>query len=257
MKNFPCVALITRPQPKADELAALIDQEGGKTIVFPTFSIEEPMNIAALKQQIQALTNIDIAVFVSPHAVKKTMPYFSKLRKNSLIAAVGKSTKEILERHGFTEVTYPKANFSSESLLALPELQTVHNKTVIIFQGETSRGLLQNVLTDRGAKVVTAIAYRRVLCTPVHSRTILSWKNKSLNCVIYTSAEGLLNLFKLINLEHHPWLKSIPSLVISPRLKKIAKQIGIQHVFESENARANAIIEALKKAYQKRKIDDA
>lgn len=242
-------ALVTKPQPQADELATHIHQVGGKTIIYPTFSIEDPLNVAVLQKQIETLSSVDIAIFISPHAVKKTMPYWQtywpELPKHLSIAAVGKSTQETLQQFGYTKVIYPKTTFNSEALLALPNLQTVQNKTIMIFQGETGRGLLQEVLTQRGATVITAIAYRRVLPSPIHEPTLLEWKKKGLNYVIYTNAEGMLNLFQLVDAKYHPWLKSIPSLVISARLKEIAKTIGIQHVIETKNARTDMIIETL------------
>jgi uroporphyrinogen-III synthase len=247
MKTSLC-ALITRPQPQADELAALIRQAGGQAIVYPVFSIEDPVDFASLKTAIQLLAETTIAIFVSPRAVEKTVPYWPKLHKNILIAAVGKSTQKVLKNYGFSSIVCPESDFSSEALLELPELKAVQNKNIIVFQGETGRGLLQRMLIQRGAKVFTAIAYRRVLCQPINVPTLLDWKKKGLNCVIYTSVEGILNLFKLTNLEEHRWLKSISSVVISARLAKIAKETGILHVIESKNARANVIIEALKNA---------
>lgn len=239
--------LITKPQ--ADELVTHIHQAGGHTILYPTFSIEDPSNVNALQNQVKTLSNVDIAIFISPHAVKKTMPfwqtYWPQLPKHLSIAAVGKSTQETLQHFGYTTNIYPKTEFNSEALLTLPKLQNVQNKTIMIFQGEIGRGLLQSVLTQRGANVITAIAYRRALSDPITQLNLLDWKKKGLNYVIYTNAEGMLNLFKLVDAKYHDWLKHIPSLVISPRLREVAKSIGIQQVVESKNARTNMIIETL------------
>lgn len=242
--------LITRPQPQADELALQIALHGGKSMVFPTFSIEDPLDKNALQVAIQMLDQVDMAIFVSPHAVKKTLPLWLSCwplpPEKLMIAAVGKSTESALEVYlSATNVICPEKEFNSEALLSLPALQAVRGKTIVIFQGETGRGLLEKVLVKRGAKVKIAVCYRRVLSSLVSLPKVLEWQQAGVNCVIYTSIEGMLNLFKLADPKGHEWLKSLPSLVISQRLAEMAKKIKIQTVIQSRNAHSSAIVEAL------------
>ena len=57
---------------------------------------------------------------------------------------------------------YP-AHANSEGLLALPELQTVQNKKIIIFAGEAGKTVLAKTLQQRGAIVKMAYTHKRVL----------------------------------------------------------------------------------------------
>jgi len=249
-KNSLCV-LITRPQPQANELATKLTEQGNKAIVFPTFSIEDSLDQAALHTAISTLDQVDVAIFVSPRAVEKTLPiwltYWPKIPKKILLVAVGKSTEQALKAYLPVQVVCPEDEFNSEALLALPDLQAVHHKIVMIFQGETGRGLLEKVLTLRGAKVKIAICYRRVLSSPVSLPEVREWQQAGVNRIVYTSAEGMLNLFKLVDDKAHDWLKNIPSLVVSPRLVELAKEMNIQTVIQSRSAHVDAIIETLNK----------
>lgn len=245
-----CV-LITRPQPQADELAETIVAEGGRTIVCPTFSIEDPLDKDAFQRSAQQLDKADIIIFVSPNAVKKAMPFLQnawpKLPENLLITAVGKSTQKALKTYGLKSVLCPEKEFNSESLLSLPALNHVQNKMILIFQGETGRGLLENVLTTRGADVRLVICYRRVLTHQISPSTVFNWQKMGINCIVYTSAEGMLNLFTLIDENFHGWLKSLPSVVVSGRLAEIAKTIKIETIIQSQGADTASIIQALKR----------
>lgn len=249
MLNKLCI-LVTRPQPQADELAELIVAEGGKAVACPTFSIEDPLDKDALQTAIQQLDEADIVIFVSPNAVKKAMPLLQavwpKLPENLLITAVGKSTQKVLKAYGLKSVLCPEDEFNSEALLSLPVFNQIQNRMILIFQGETGRGLLENVLTTRGANVRLAICYRRVLTPHIPASTVFNWQKIGINCIVYTSAEGMLNLFQLIDESFHRWLKTLPSVVVSTRLAEIAKGIKIDTIIQSHGADSASIIEALK-----------
>lgn len=243
-----CV-LITKPLPKGNELAAKVVAEGGKAIVFPTFRIEDCIDKVALERAVKKLKVIDLAIFVSPNAVEKTLPlwriYWPTIPAHLSIAAVGKGTQEALSAYGIASIC-PEALCGSEALLSLPALQGMRNKTVMIFQGETGRGLLQASLLEGGAKVITVVAYRRVLETPISAARVQEWRRAGVNCVVYTSEEGMLNLFKLAPVKHHLWLKGTLSLVVSERLVETAQRIKIQTIVCSRGARAHQILETLK-----------
>lgn len=244
--------LITRPQPQADELAAKIIEHSGKAIVFPTFTIETLLDKNLLEQTIQKLASIDWVIFVSPNAVNQVLPlwrrYWPESLMNLCIGAVGKSTAAALSAYALDAI-YPEDEFSSESLLSLPGLQSMQGKSVVIFQGDTGRGRLQEVLIERGANVSTVIAYRRVSASPVSLSSLQKWQQSGINAVIYTSAQGMLNLYTLVNVDYHNWLKHIPAVVVSDRLAEIARGIKIQSIIQSQDARNSEILKSLLKIF--------
>ena len=242
-------ALITRPQPQATELANAIISKGGRAVVYPTFSIEDSLDEKSLQLAIKDLDKIDMAIFVSTNAVEKTMPllqaFWPQLPTNLLILAVGKSTAQALKNYSVKLVLFPEKEFNSEALLSIPVLKEVEGKSIAIFQGETGRGLLEKVLVERGAKVNLVVCYRRLLSPRIPVATVLGWQQTGINCIIYTSEEGMRNLFQLVDQGFHHWLQRIPSLVVSPRLVEIAKGIRICTIIQSQGAHTSEIIAAL------------
>ena len=65
---------ITRPAGQNERLAELIRAEGGEPIVFPVLEILDPADVRPLAAAADRLDAYDLAVFVSPSAVEKSMP---------------------------------------------------------------------------------------------------------------------------------------------------------------------------------------
>jgi len=160
--------LVTRPREQAAGLAALIGSAGGRALLFPAIEIEEAGDPAPALSLIDRLEDFDLAVFISPNAVRKALelararrgdrPWPEQLR----VSAPGRGTREELERHGFSRVIAPSSLADSEALLALPELAAVAGRRILIFRGEGGRELLGKALSARGARVEHAVCYRRV-----------------------------------------------------------------------------------------------
>jgi len=156
--------LITRPQHQTDSLINTLKNAGAKTLYFPTLEIKPPHKKPS-PQLIEHIKNSDIAIFISVNAVEKAKPYLTHLSAQSTLFAIGPTTAHTLEKTG-QAVTFPTTPpFNSEALLALPKLQKVHGKTIILFAGEGGRTTLKDTLTHRGANVFKIEVYRRACPT--------------------------------------------------------------------------------------------
>ncbi|MEQ1814013.1 MAG: uroporphyrinogen-III synthase [Candidatus Nitrotoga sp.] len=65
--------VITRPREQADNLAQRITQAGGQAILFPLLEIHPAADTAALNQQLARLQEFNLAIFISPNAVRYGM----------------------------------------------------------------------------------------------------------------------------------------------------------------------------------------
>ena len=63
--------VVTRPRELAQGLAALIAQAGGEPLLFPTIEIRDAEDPAPARALLARLHEFDLAVFVSPSAVRK------------------------------------------------------------------------------------------------------------------------------------------------------------------------------------------
>lgn len=215
--------LVTRPIHQAQHLCQLIQAQGGLAMQLPAIAIVAFDNNPALEACRAQLDDLDMLIFISANAVDTALPFL--MAKNSLppqltIAAVGEKTARSLVHWGLSPI-YSPAPFNSEALLALPQLQAVKGKKITIFRGEEGRELLAQTLHQRGATVNYVDVYRRIQPpTP-------DWvAHLQVDIITVTSVQILHNLFKM--LADKPWLKYTPFAVMSERVQREAKHLGIQ-----------------------------
>lgn len=237
----PCV-LITKPKVQAEKLDKLIQQSGYTSFIFPTIVITPFSNKKKLLQQLEQLSSSCMAVFVSQNAVHQIMPDFSPLFSSIKIYAIGPGTMQALEDYHIPVTALPET-FSSEGLLALPALQTIHQKKIFIFTGKNSKKLLADTLRERGAQVKTVICYKRRLPNTTLPTPL------SIDIIITASVESLNNLIKLTPLQWRDKLLRCPIIVISQNMVGAAKKQGFKEILLAENASNQAVLNTLNKWY--------
>jgi uroporphyrinogen III methyltransferase / synthase len=212
--------VVTRPAGQAQRLAALLAAGGARPIVFPAIEIE-PLPQAALP----SLEGTHLVVFVSPSAVQVAA---ERIRgANVRVAAVGGGTRRELEAHGFTDVVAPADGADSEALLALPELQDMAGKRVLIVRGEGGREVLAESLAARGAQVDYFDCYRRAAPRADAAQLIEAWDRGEVHAVTVSSSQALENLIALLGVER---LAAKPLFVNHARVAQRAREAGIEKV---------------------------
>jgi uroporphyrinogen-III synthase len=227
--------VVTRPAHQAGYLAELIERAGGRAILFPALEIFDAQNMAPLSGTIDRLEQFDLAIFISPNAVNKAMNRIRAKRtwpQGLRCAAVGKGSAKALERFGCEDVLAPQGRFDSEALLALPELQDVAGKRVVIFRGEGGRELLGDELTRRGAKLTMVECYRRGKPAGADAGPLLAqWARGEIDAVTVTSGESMRNLFDLAGKPGQQWLKKTPVFAFHENIAEVARELGVEQVY--------------------------
>jgi uroporphyrinogen-III synthase len=227
----------------------LIEAAGGKVILFPVLAIAPPQDHKVVLSVLQRLAQFDLAVFISPNAVGYGLRYAAQvggLPTKLQIAAVGAGTARALQAAGHPPTLAPEHDFNSEALLALPALQQVAGKKIIIFRGEGGREHLADTLRSRGAHVEYVQVYRREK-PPVDRAVLLdAWVHDGISAIVVTSNEGLQNLYELIGSEGQVHLHKAQLVVVSERAVDLARRLGIQRApVVAERAGDEAILAAL------------
>ena len=227
--------VVTRPSAQAAGLAGAIEHAGGKALVFPAIEIRDIEDPGPLYAILDRLETFDVAVFISPNAVQRAFGLVRARRAsgwpgNLRIAAIGRGSRRELERHGINRVLAPSPHADSEALLALPELEALAGRRVIIFRGEGGRELLGEAFAARGAKVEYAECYRRTRpqtdCAPL----LAAWARNAVDAVTVSSGEGLANFFDMIGESGQRWLKRTPLFVPHERVAGAAVGLGAETV---------------------------
>ena len=211
--------MVTRPVGQAQRLAELLAGAGARPIVFPAIEIEP------LGTPVPPLDGIDLVVFVSPTAVQVGSPYLASLGLR--VAAIGNGTRRELESRGFVDVLAPESGGDSEALLALPEMQALSGKRVLIVRGEGGRELLGESLTARGAQVGYFECYRRVAPRADPAPLIQAWDRGEIDAVTVFSTQALENLIAVAGAQR---LADTPLFANHARVAERARESGIAQV---------------------------
>jgi uroporphyrinogen-III synthase len=241
--------LVTRPREQAGNLARLIEADGGEAFVFPALEIAPVADPSALERILARLGEFDLAIFVSANAVRHGLARHPApaLPHGLRIAAVGEATARALRGQGVDEVLLPSARFDSEALLALPELQAMAGRRVVIFRGEGGRELLADALRARGARVEHAECYRRVKPASDPAPLLGRLRDGALDIATVTSVETLDNLLLLAGEAGAAPLKRLPVVVVSERIARACQAAGFaQPALVSRAASDEAIVERLR-----------
>lgn len=207
--------LVTRPRELADGLAHRIREAGAEAVLYPAIEIRDAEDPAAARALIARRMEFDLAVFVSPSAVRKALE-FADTGAWPRAAAVGEGTRRELEARGFREVIAPAGRADSEALLALPEMSRW--RSVLILRGEGGRELLGETLAARGARVEYAECYRRV-------RPQAQPLQGQVDAICVSSGEALVNLVAMLG---HGRLGQAPLFVSHPRIAAEAAELGLR-----------------------------
>ena len=217
--------VVTRPREQATQLAQRIEQDGGKAILFPLLEISPAANPQLLRALIARLHEFDLAIFISPNAVRYGME--AALAAGALpaklkIATVGQGSAKALRELGVKDIIAPQDRFDSEALLALPVLQQVAGWRVVIFRGDGGRELLGDTLKARDATVEYAECYQRA--KPQQNAAALLAANP--HAITVTSSEALGYLWDMLDEPGRKRFSAVPLFVPHTRIAEAAQHLG-------------------------------
>lgn len=232
MTDTPLAGLnivVTRPREQATQLMQGISRLGGNPVSLPLLEIAPPADPQALAAQLAQLANFQLAIFISPNAVQYGMAAIQSaggLPPDLRIATVGQGSAQSLRALGVGSIIVPQERYDSESLLALPELQAVAGKRVLILRGDGGRELLGDTLKQRGATVEYAACYRRAKPT----FDVAALLATAPDAITVTSSEALVHLHELLVASGKPRALAIPVFALHPRIAEKAQQLGLNEV---------------------------
>ena len=221
--------VVTRPRDQAVQLAQRIEHAGGVPLLFPLLDIAPVQDTRVLHEQIARLPRFDLAIFISPNAVRYGMAAIcaaGELPPKLKIATVGQGSAKALRESGIANVIAPAERFDSEGLLALPELQNVSGWHVMIFRGDGGRELLGNTLRERGATVEYAACYQR----SKPQQDIGALASAAPDAITVSSSEALGYLWQMLDVGAQAALRDTPLFVPHQRIAELARQQGWHQV---------------------------
>lgn len=241
--------LITRPDERGILLAEMLNKAGVATIHLPFFSIAAGRELNDLPNKISQLNAGDYVVTVSKNVVmyadETLLNTGFRWRNDIHYFAVGQSTAEFFCNHTEQAVCYPYQQENSEGLLALPSMQQLDGKTILLLRGSNGRDLFLEQAKLRGAAVETVECYQRLPISYDNKEQTSICKRAGIQTIIVTSAEILTALIDFIPENEHNWLKACQLITISRRIANLAEQFGWKNVVIAARADNNALLQAV------------
>ncbi|MDT8363951.1 MAG: uroporphyrinogen-III synthase [Nitrosomonas sp.] len=225
--------LITRPGHQAGYLADSIRELGGIPWLFPVLAIADIDDKQPLLDLIARLDSFHMAIFVSPNAIDKAMPFIKQRGAwpaHLAAATVGQGSANLLKSHGVATVIVPDSGSDSEALLRMPALQQVSGRHIVIFRGNDGRKLLGDTLSTRGANVEFATCYLRSKPVVDIEPLLTDWRDHKIQAVTISSSEGLDNLFDMLGKTGQQLLMDTPLFTAHDRIANKASALGVSKI---------------------------
>ena len=242
--------LITRPTADSAELARLLAEHNIYSSRLPLLEIEALPETPAQRSLIMNLDQYCAVIVVSKPAailgLERVDQYWPQPLVEQQWFSVGAGTGRILADYGLS-VSWPDDGDDSEALLALPKfLDTLNtlNPRVLVMRADVGRNFLAEQLQQRGVQVDFLPLYRRSLPVYPSGTLVTRVQQEQLNGLVVSSEQGLRHLIELAG-EQWPALASLALFVPSPRVAKIAEELGAQQVIDCRGANNHALLNAL------------
>lgn len=241
--------VVTRPGEAGAELSVAIRQMGWQSLYFPVIAFAPPKDPNQFMAAIDKAGEQDWLIFNSPRAVTASIPMlrnrWPNLPPQVQFAAVGSGTASALHDAGYHVAVVPEQEWSSEGLLATPVFQSPQGKRIMVVRGEGGREYLEKILQERKAIVSSCMAYQRVLPKIDPKPCLQLLKHHHLAAVVAGSVESVANWKMLMGDEVWSELKSVPLLVMSERIKKLAAEMGFQTIWVTRQASQKALLDLI------------
>ena len=211
--------LVTQASHQAKRFSGLLRQKGATVLTCPTIEIQ-PCVTSKTAEILKSIAVYDWLVFMSQNAAIYFFEQLKKYRISKLklkgrrVAAIGKTTREILKRNHLRVHLVPEVH-TSECLVKAFKGR-VEEKRFLILSAMNGRTVVQDALRARGAQVEVLPLYRTLM--PIKNSVNLKKYvcEEKIDAVTFTSPSTVHNFMKMLNpdrrLRRHLEMLTIASL---------------------------------------------
>jgi uroporphyrinogen-III synthase len=223
--------ILTRPLYQNHKLIESIKMENLDIVNMPLIEIEGIIDYKHSDINQKMNRSIHCIIFISTNAVI----YFGQLLKKfnlpfpkaNFMAAIGKSTAQLIKDTFGAEVLFPKNIYDSEHLMALSNFDNINEKYCLIIRGKGGRETLKNLLINRGAIVEYLECYQRSMI-PLNTENFKDTKIPSNNFILISSNEAaqyFVNQITKLNIDVSDFIFIVNHERIAEKITPISNKI--------------------------------
>ena len=245
LSSIPLPVLVTRPASQAEEICPSLEALGCEVIRQPLLKIEVVAETPVIKSQFMDIDLFDAVIAISRNAAEMGLMYLDQYWPQWPLGvdwiAIGPVTGEVMTKQGL-EVLMPAGQFDSEGALKMPELQDVAGKKILIWRGVGGRETLASTLRERGAEVVYAELYQRLV--PEYNETQWQQVLSQSPLLLVSSGQGL----EAIAAQQPRISESVRGIIApSRRVAELAKSLGFINIQIAASAQDVDMLTAVKR----------
>ena len=239
--------IVTRTRHQAGGLTKELSKLGADVIELPTIKIVEPQNPMMFGELVQDCHTYDWIVFTSPNGVDAFFTMFYKLYNDARsiggvkIACIGPGTADKVKQYHMAVDLMPE-KFVAEGLVAqFKRDENIENQTILWVKAEEAREVIATGLTEQGAIVDEALAYRTVPEREDNQFAIARMNEEGADIITFTSS-STVECFFALGLELP---KGIKIASIGPVTTETLKNRGLKIDIEAREYSIPGLVKAI------------
>jgi len=243
---------ITRAPHQAGELKNLVEENGGRAVLFPTIEIHPPDDFSACDSAISGLYMYDGLLFSSPNGVTGFMDRLKECGADPAsltvkkIYAVGQVTADTLARYG-VGITLMPERFTGADLARAIQSEDLKGLAFIFPTGNLTSTTLADTVRQLGGSVDTVMVYKT--CPPAAAHVVVfvtEVHEGRVDVVTFTSPSTVKNFAGLFTpAEAETIREKVHIAVIGPTTARAAEAAGFPPDIVSEQSTARDLVEAI------------
>jgi uroporphyrinogen III methyltransferase / synthase len=239
--------VVTRTRQQAGALSARLRSLGADVSELPTIKIAPPENLMEFGELVRDSFQYDWVVFTSPNGVAAFFDLFFKLYDdaralgNARIAAIGPGTAKRVKDFHLAVDLQPEEAVAERLVEAFQQHESVENLRFLLVRAANARDVLPKRLTQMGAIVDEAIAYRTVPETDDMTGAKKRFADEGADLITFTSSSTVENFLAM----KLPWPQGIKTASIGPITSATMQEAGLKVDVQATQHDIDGLVDAI------------
>jgi len=244
--------VVTRTRKQASVLSNQLRLLGADVYELPTIQVVPPEDLWEFGELVRDAYQYDWLTFTSSNGVEAFFNMYYKLYSdarnigNVKIAAIGPATAQRIKEFHLSVDLQPKQFVAEAMIKEFQETGSVENLKFLLIRAEGAREVLPQKLTELGAIVDEAIAYRTIPDSDDITGSLERFRTERMDLITFTSSSTVENFLAL----KLPWPKSLKTASIGPITSETMCKHQLTVDVEAERHDIDGLIQAILQFYE-------